>query len=80
MTRSLAYLRRGILGIAFAGSLGYGATQAFAAPERKNPVLGRCDPTDPWEDVRCASACISLLGEQTGYCSDLGYCRCGFEP
>ncbi len=30
MSRSLSYLRRGLLGIAFVGSLGFGASQAFA--------------------------------------------------
>jgi len=32
MSRSLSYLRRGLLGIAFMGSLGFGVTQAFANP------------------------------------------------
>lgn len=32
MSRSLSHLRRGFLGIAFAGSLGFGATQVFAGP------------------------------------------------
>ena len=31
MSRSLSYLRRGLLGIALVGSLGFGATTAFAA-------------------------------------------------
>ena len=34
MSRSLSYLRRGLLGIALMGSLGFGATQALAAPPR----------------------------------------------
>lgn len=34
MSRSLSYLRRGLLGLAFLGSLGFGVTQAFAKPER----------------------------------------------
>ncbi|MBV9773011.1 MAG: hypothetical protein JO040_03640 [Gemmatimonadetes bacterium] len=33
MRRSLSYLRRGLFGIAFVGSLGFGATVAFAKPE-----------------------------------------------
>lgn len=32
MKRSFIHLRRGLLGIAFVGSLGFGATQAFAKP------------------------------------------------
>lgn len=32
MSRSLSYLRRGLLGIAFVGSLGFGVTQALASP------------------------------------------------
>lgn len=33
MSRSLSYLRRGLLGIALAGALGFGATTALAAPD-----------------------------------------------
>ena len=39
MSRSLSYLRRGLLGIALAGSLGFGATQAFAEP-KAGPATG----------------------------------------
>ena len=37
------HLRRGLLGLAFVSSLGFGATQAFAAPDQtRNDV---CAPT-----------------------------------
>lgn len=32
MSRSFSYLRRGLLGVAVVGSLGFGASQALAAP------------------------------------------------
>lgn len=41
MSRSLSYLRRGLLGIAFVGSLGFGATQAFASPEQAREAVCR---------------------------------------
>ncbi|MBV9772602.1 MAG: hypothetical protein JO040_01545, partial [Gemmatimonadetes bacterium] len=34
MSRSLSNLRRGLLGIAFAGAMGFGVTQAFATSTR----------------------------------------------
>ncbi|MEW5929994.1 MAG: hypothetical protein AB1941_21270 [Gemmatimonadota bacterium] len=37
MKRSLSHLRRGLLGAAFVGSLGFGATVAVAKPETSNP-------------------------------------------
>jgi hypothetical protein len=43
MSRSLSYLRRGLLGIAFVGSLGFGATQAFGSPMQARE--GTCEQT-----------------------------------
>jgi hypothetical protein len=63
MSRSPKLLRRGILGIAFAGILGFGATQALATPTqaRSGTCLYAPFPYDPpggcWE---C---------EWGGYCS-----------
>ncbi len=37
MSRSLSHLRRGLLGMAFIGSLGFGATAAVAKPELRDP-------------------------------------------
>ncbi|HEU0079920.1 MAG TPA: hypothetical protein VFQ76_19900 [Longimicrobiaceae bacterium] len=37
MSRSPSHLRRGLLGIAFVGSLGFGATAAVAKPEMRDP-------------------------------------------
>jgi hypothetical protein len=39
MSRSLSYLSRGILGLAFVGSLGFGATSAFAKPEPAQRII-----------------------------------------
>lgn len=63
MIRSLCYLRRGLLGIAFAGSLGFGATQAFASPEQAERA-GSCYRSGyaylPFECPECPSG--------SGYC------------
>ncbi len=63
MSRSLSYLRRGLLGIAVAGSLGFGATAAVAKPEMDGP--GLC----PIGTTRCPNGycagpherCITIL-------------------
>ena len=79
MSRSLSNLRRGLLGIAVAGSLGFGTTQAFATVDRATTPW-TCDPTNPWENGRCASLCQSTGHGNAGYCSHLGECLCGYEP
>jgi hypothetical protein len=52
MNKSPSFLRRVLLCIAFAGSLGFGATQAFATPEAAQ--RSTCQPTGyayiPWQD------------------------------
>ncbi len=64
MSRLLSYLRRGLLGIAFVGSLGFGATQAFASPEvartescelSGSPYIPthNCDQSCPWIGGYC---------------------------
>ncbi len=54
MSRSLSYLRRGLLGIAFVGSLGFGATVAVAKPETSDPF-----PSCPKGTTMCPNgACV----------------------
>lgn len=74
MSRSLSYLRRGLLGIAFIGSLGFGATQAFgSAPIQSSRAVCNGDPgSDTWCWWNCA-----FQGENGGYCDELGRCVCG---
>lgn len=62
MSRSLSYLRRGLLGIALVGSLGFGATQAFAEPKGE-PVaaMGTC-PVGMWE------CCMTCYGQRVLRC------------
>lgn len=43
MDRTLFSLRRGLLGLAFVGSLGFGATQALASPQMASS--GSCEAT-----------------------------------
>lgn len=75
MSRSLSYLRRGLLGIAFVGSLGFGATQAFGTPSRAPGAA--CTPK-PYEytSAYCGLGCPG----GAGYCSTAGVCVCGRIP
>ena len=56
MSRSLSNLRRGLLGIAFLGSLGFGATQAFADP---SPQARRAYCSSGAEIRACLNSCQS---------------------
>ena len=87
MSRSLPHLRRALLGIAVAGSLGFGATQAFAGPAGALAMrLPWCDPTDTsgYYDGVCTRAC-QRQGYAYGYCQqegpspDNGICACANE-
>lgn len=62
MSLSLFYLRRGLLGIAVAGSLGFGASHAFAVPMSSGSSQG-C----PY----CTTYC-----QDRGY--EAGVCRSGY--
>ncbi len=76
MSRSLSYLRRGLLGIAFVGSLGFGATQAFGSPNRTQGVT--CDVTGyDYPSYYCQFAMRCDYG---GWCSSYGSCNCGDLP
>jgi hypothetical protein len=75
MSRSLYYLRRGLFGIAFVGSLGFGATQAFGSPNQAR--VGYCTPMGyDYHTPACGSGCYRGIG----YCSEGGICRCGQIP
>ena len=68
MSRSLSYLRRGLLGIAFVGSLSFGVTQALATPPKV--ARGYCDP------AYCDFGCYQNTGTHGACYGDL--CWCGF--
>lgn len=65
------HLRRGLLALAFAGAMGFGATQALAAPERGAVVGCKLDGVYVSD---CTAACRAK-GYDVGYCT-AGYCLC----
>ena len=75
MSRSLSYLRRGLLGIAFVGSMGFGVSQALAAP-----VSAKVAACTAEERSTCRSTCLSMFGPGATYrCYVLGAgptCEC----
>ena len=72
MSRSLTNLRRGLLGIAFVGSLSFGAATALASPQAR-AFVPTCDPGDIGSDQFCAEWC----GARGGYCNQFqGICNC----
>jgi len=75
MHRSLSYLRRGLLGIAFLGSLGFGATQAFGTPSR-GPGAACTPRLYEYASATCGFGCPG----NRGYCSTDGVCVCGLIP
>ncbi len=76
MSCSLTWLRRGLLGLVCAGSLGFGATQAIAGPQQETRV-GTCP--DWGYDYYYAPCAYGCPGRQ-GYCAAGGICRCGYIP
>lgn len=75
MSRSLSYLRRGLLSIAFVGSLGFGVTQAFATPDYGRRIF--CPmAAGPYPYVQCQLGCP----DGKGYCAEDGNCICGEMP
>lgn len=66
MSRSLTYLRRGILGITFTGAMAFGAAQAFATPDQALQS-GSCRITyRKYIPLEGCSEC-----PQGGYCSGI---------
>ncbi|HEY0017375.1 MAG TPA: hypothetical protein VGC13_13780 [Longimicrobium sp.] len=77
MHGSTTYLRRGLLGLVFAGSLGFGATQALATPGQPAAAMAACpDMGYDYYYASCANACP----RRQGYCAAGGICRCGQIP
>lgn len=75
MSRSPSYLRRGLLGLVFVGSLGFGATQALASPEQAR--FTSCPATGyDYAYQHCAAGCPG----GRGYCDAYGRCQCGHIP
>lgn len=76
MKSPMTYLRRGLLGLAFAGTMGFGATQALATPAQA-AAMGNC-PVEGYDYYYypCAYSCPY----QQGYCTTRGWCACGFIP
>ncbi|HEX2205903.1 MAG TPA: hypothetical protein VHG91_21490 [Longimicrobium sp.] len=75
MTRSLTYLRRGLLGLGVAASLGFGAAQALATPQ--DEARGRTCPARGYDYAyaSCRFGC-----DVGGYCRSDGTCQCGYIP
>ena len=72
MSRSFIYLRRALFGIAFAGSLGFGATQAFASPG-----LARYSSCELSLSPYLPRGGCPECGINGGYCSGTSYdCTC----
>ena len=53
MSRSVPYLRRGLLGIAFVGSLGFAATAALAGPQTSPTARALVCPANAPIPCRC---------------------------
>lgn len=69
MSRSLSYLRQGLFGIVFVGSMGFGASQALAAPQQTSQAAV-CD------SLECLRDCVNY-GYSYGDCHPtLGFCYC----
>jgi hypothetical protein len=63
MSRSFSYLRRGLLGIAVVGSLGFGATAAVAKPEMRG-----AGPICPFGMQPCPCGECVYFNEPCGPC------------
>ena len=75
MSRTLLHLRRGLLGAALLGSLGFGASQALATPREAAGTDGTCLYGDPGARSYCRSWCQSE-GYRDGACARQGFCAC----
>jgi hypothetical protein len=75
MRGSITYLRRGLLGAAIVGSLGFGATQALAVPRETVSQDGTCVWGDPGARSICQSYCQANYYND-GACTRKGFCAC----
>lgn len=71
MNRTGTHLRRGLLALSFVGTMGFGATQALAAPGAA--AVAGC-ALDGVQVRDCTAACRAK-GYDEGYCTG-GYCIC----
>jgi hypothetical protein len=80
MNRSLGVVRKAVLAATLAGSLGFGATQAFAKV-RVAPPEYICVPNDPsGSATRCSMACVRT-GHTGGQCNaSYTGCVCYDDP
>lgn len=67
MMRSMRTVRRGVLGLAFAGAMGFGASQALASPAPRAAEQS-CD-------TLCNRVCRAA-GFIGGFCGDGVSCSC----
>lgn len=74
--QSSMMLRRGLLGLMVAGSLGFGATQALATPSQAAAVRSCPDRGYEYYYAGCGFGCPG----GKGYCAAGGICRCGLIP
>lgn len=74
MSRSFSYLCQGLLGIAFVGAMGFGATQAFAGPAASQGRRIDCSTSEG--RTECYMACKQ--DGLVGYCTIEEGCLC--EP
>lgn len=75
MRFSRSSLRRGLLGLVFAGSLGFGASQAFAEPRTVAATDGTCVYGDPGARWICRDWCQANYYVD-GACTRKGFCAC----
>jgi|GEM_PF-1852619 len=74
MNRSCTSFRRSLLALSFVGAMGFGATQAAAAPEQARFQSCPWSPNGPQFDDNCNYDCIRR-GFDFGYCEN-GQCAC----
>lgn len=68
------HLRRGAFAAAILGSLGFGATQAYAGS------AAAAVRTCPAKGYEYAYASCRIGCSVGGYCDANGYCQCGYIP
>lgn len=78
MSRSFIHLRRALFGVSCAIVFGFGATQAFAAPQETTRG-GTCTPYAPGANAYCHDWCLSQ-GHPGGKCVLDGTCACLINP
>ncbi len=74
MNRSWTRFRRALLALSFVGTMGFGATQAVAAPDQARFQTCPWSPHGPQFDEDCLYDC-TRQGFDFGYCEN-GHCVC----